>query len=95
MTHGHHDKPRRILGDDCDECVGRSKNIEGLVRLDPFNIHKLARLAAELHGRGPIDTPPPGFSHADIRAIDNLRLAGRLVFASGITSEVADGRTDT
>ncbi len=94
MTHGHHDLPRRIFGDDCEECVERSSSIAGLAELDSTNIVKLGDLAAEMH-RARRSTIPLGrvvskLSYADQKAVENLRLAGRLVFASGITKEVAE-----
>lgn len=87
MSHAVHLLPRRIFGDDCEECVGRANSIEGLIHLDSSNIVKLGDLAAEMGPRhGAI---PSGMSRADVRAVDNLRLAARIVFASGITEEVA------
>lgn len=93
MSHAVHKLPRRIFGDDCEECVERSGNIARLSSLDSSNIVKLGDLAAEvgIH-RADFRTPgsrPPGASYADVRAVDNLRLAARIVFASGITEEVA------
>lgn len=87
MSHAIHKLPRRILGDDCEECVERSKDIARLSSLDSSNIVKLGDLAKEmtLH-RGDW---PPEVSYADARAVENLRLAARIVFASGITEEVA------
>jgi hypothetical protein len=92
MSHGYHKKPRRVLGDDCKECVSRAQTIRGLVVLDPENLAKLAALAAEVkadpYGE---DTPQASFgaSYADMKAVDNLRSAARIVFASGITKEIA------
>jgi len=91
MTHAVHEKPRRIFGDDCEECVERAKTLPGLGYLDEFNIRALADLAAEVeadpYGE---DTPQKSFgaSYADMKAVENLRLAGRLVFRSGITEGV-------
>ena len=91
MSHGHHDLPRRIFGDDCEECVERAKTLPGLGYLDDSNIRKLADLAAEVRAN-PYgeDTPQLSFgaSYADMKAVDNLRLAARIVFRSGITEEV-------
>ena len=92
MTHAVHEKPRRIFGDDCEECVERAKTLPGLGYLDEFNIKRLAVLAAEVeadpYGE---DTPQLSFgaSYADMKAVDNLRLAARIVFRSGINPEVA------
>jgi len=91
MSHGHHDLPRRIFGDDCEECVGRASTIVGLAALDSINIKKLGDLALEFHANpGTEDQPQElGASFADVRAVGNLRLAARIVFASGIDEEVA------
>ena len=93
MSHGPHELPRRILGDDCDECVERSQRIEGLAALDDHNLRKLSELAAEVvadpYGE---DTPQTSFgaSRADMKAVDNLRLAARLTYRSGITEHTAN-----
>jgi hypothetical protein len=87
MSHAVHELPRRIFGDDCKECVGRASTIEGLAALDGSNIKKLGDLAAELQTRIWERDPPVSF--ADEQAVENLRLAARIVFASGITEEVA------
>ncbi len=89
MTHGHHDLPRRIFGDDCKECVDRASTVEGLAELDSTNIVKLGHLAAELSDER-IDRREAGVSYTDEKAVENLRLAGRIVFASGITEKVAE-----
>lgn len=88
MSHGHHDLPRRIFGDDCEECVSRALTIPGLAELDSSNIVKLGDLAAELSEER-IDRREAGVSFADEKAVENLRLAARIVFASGISEEVA------
>ncbi len=87
MTHGHHDKPRRIFGDDCEECVERASTIAGLAELDKSNIVKLGHLAAELSEIHYVAAAE--VSYADEKAVENLRLAARIVFRSGITEEVA------
>ena len=85
MVHSAHELPRRIFGDDCEECVQRASTIEGLQWLDSQNIVQLGDLAAEIRGlRKPDDA-----SWADLNAVENLRFAARIVFASGITKEVA------
>ena len=94
MTHGHHDLPRRIFGDDCEECRQRASTIAGLAELDSANIVKLGDLAAEMD-RARSSTTPLGrlvsnLSITDQKAVENLRLAARLVFASGITEKVAE-----
>ncbi len=88
MSHGYHRKPRRIFGDDCEECVERASTIAGLAGLDSTNIVKLGHLAAELSIER-IDLREVGVSYADEKAVENLRLAARIVFASGITEKVA------
>ncbi len=88
MSHGHHDLPRRIFGDDCEECVERASTIPRLAELDSTNIVKLGDLAAELSEER-IDRREAGVSYADEKAVENLRLAARIVFASGITEKVA------
>ena len=89
MSHGYHRKPRRIFGDDCEECVERASTIAGLAGLDSINIVKLGDLAAELKEIWRIDPREVGVSYADEKAVENLRLAARIVFASGITEKVA------
>ncbi len=96
MTHGHHDLPRRIFGDDCEECVERSSSIAGLAELDSTNIAKLGDLAAELSAMkrsgkwDDVHYMAAEVSYADEKAVENLRLAGRIVFRSGITERVAE-----
>jgi hypothetical protein len=58
-----------------------------LAELDSSNIVKLGDLAAELQTREWDRIPPTSF--ADEKAVENLRLAARIVFDSGITEEVA------
>ncbi len=95
MSHGYHRKPRRIFGDDCEECVERASTVEGLAELDSTNIVKLGDLAAELSemkSSGKWDDVhyvAAEVSYADEKAVEKLRLAARIVFASGITEEVA------
>ena len=92
MVHAVHVQPRRILGDDCEECVERAKSVQGLATLDHTRIRLLASLAAEVKAggfSGDPDDRPPECSSADMKAVDNLRMAARVVFASGITEEVA------
>ena len=88
MSHAIHKLPRRIFGDDCEECVERSGDIARLSSLDSSNIVKLGDLAAEIYGPMPYDGET--VSNADYRAVANLRLAARIVFASEITKEVAN-----
>ncbi len=92
MSHEFHELPRRIFGDDCEECVERASTIAGLGALDSTNIRKLASLAVETKAgnySGDLGDSPSGSSRADMKAVDNLRLAARIVFRSGITEEVA------
>ena len=92
MSHGPHELPRRVLGDDCHECRSRANDLYGLSQLDDTNIAKLADLAAEVRADPYGEATPQksfGASRADMRAVHNLRLAARIVFASGISKEVA------
>ncbi len=90
MSHGPHELPRRVLGDDCHECRSRANDLYGLSQLDDKNIAKLADLAAEKQAMTNLVRPQDiGASYADMRAINTLRLAARIVFRSGITEEVA------
>lgn len=88
--HAPHQLPRRVLGDDCDECVKRSNSIEGLASLDDGNLRKLSELASEQHAYGAGGMADRfGASNADMNAVENLRLAARIVYRSGISSDVA------
>ena len=91
MSHSPHLLPRRVLGDDCDECVGRSKDLNGLAQLDDGNLRKLVELAQEIHDMEADLLRPQelGASYADRNAVETLRLAARIVDLSGITFEVA------
>lgn len=88
-THTFHQGPMRVLDDGCEECVARSGDLDGLSHLDSKNLRSLGELAAETHGRGVISKKPDDASYADMKAVETLRHAGRIVFASGITEEVA------
>ncbi len=87
MSHGHHELPRRVLGDDCQECVERSGSLVGLAQLDDGNLVKLADLAAEMKDTSHDITDA---SFADINAVGTLRLAARIVYRSGITEHTAN-----
>ena len=89
MSHAYHELPRIVLGDDCDECVERSRTLEGLASLDEINLRRLALFSAELKASSDPYDKPAHASHGDMRAVDNLRLAARIVFKSGITEETA------
>ena len=91
MSHAVHQLPRRILGDDCDECVSRSKDLYGLSQLDTGRLRKLAELALEFHANPGTDDQPQelGASYADRNAVETLRFAARIVYRSGIDPEVA------
>ena len=93
MTHQVHHLPRRIFGDDCEECVERASSIQGLVAgLDAHNKVKLGDLAHELYVLEIGDhNKPADISWADLKAVDQLRMAARLTFATMITMEVAEG----
>lgn len=85
MTHAYHQLPRVVLGDDCEECRRRASDIEGLASLDAGNLRLLGELANDLA----VGRPRPDASTADMRAVENLRLAARIVYESGITEEAA------
>lgn len=90
MSHGPHEGTRRVLGDDCEECLGRATTLNGLAQLDEGNLQKLAELAADKKRLGFIVRPSQlGASYADMRAIETLRLMARIVDKSGIEMEVA------
>lgn len=92
MSHALHEGVRRVLGDDCEECVARSKDLNGLSRIDTDRLRKLAELATEIKADPyGADTPQASFgaSYADRKAVETLRLAGRIVYRSGIDPDVA------
>ena len=91
MSHDVHQGIRRVLGDDCGECVARANSgLRGLANLDDNNLRRLAELAEDEKGHPNWQQPMElGASYADMRAVDTLRLAARLVFRSRITEEVA------
>ena len=90
MSHSPHLLPRRILGDDCEECVSRAGTLNGLSQLDDTNLAKLADLAVEKHTASSLLRPQElGASYADMKAVETLRLAARIVDRSGIDMEVA------
>lgn len=92
MSHGPHQGTRRVLGDDCDECVSRSKDLNGMSQIDDSKLKELAKLAGEIHAFGTGGSPLSRFgaSFADINAVETLRLMARIVYRSGITQEVAE-----
>ncbi len=78
MSHRYHGDLRGIvLRDGCDECEGRAATLIGI---DDGNLRLLGVLAQK-------SAPEMGF--ADHKAVDTLRLFGRIVFRSEITEEVA------
>lgn len=85
MSHSPHLTPRRVLGDDCEECVMRSQSVLGLTYLDASNMRRLADLATETRDGG----KPDDASWADMKAVDTLRMAARVVYRSGIDPDVA------
>ena len=94
MIHELHKGPRVVFGDDCDECVSRCDTLDGLAALDRINLVKLGALAArvvELRRAGLASRAGAllGASYVDMRAVDVLLLAARLVHGSGITEEDA------
>ncbi len=87
--HAPHQGTRRVLGDDCDECVARADDLHGLSQLDTQNLRELADIAAE-KAETPILRPQDiGASYADMKAVETLRLAARIVYRSGIDPDVA------
>lgn len=84
MSHDYHgDLKGVVLRDGCEECEDRASRLDGLASLDDHDLWTLANMA-HLERLG----TPLTLSNADHRAIDNLRLMGRIVFRSGITEEV-------
>lgn len=95
MSHAVHEKPRRIFGDDCEECVDRATDIMKFGSIDAQNLRHLAALARALVDADSTGDPrPPNLSHADTKAIDLLRYVGRLVYRSGLTEATAEGRRE-
>ncbi len=90
-THGHHDGVRRVFGDDCKTCVARATGgLEGLSHLDGPNLQELATLAAEKMATHGLTRPQEiGASYSDMKAVETLRLAGRIVYRSGLDPDVA------
>lgn len=86
MSHALHKLPRVIFGDDCEECRERAASIKRLSALDSMNLRKLGALANSGYENGVL---PAEASIADEQAVENLRLAARIVFASGIREEAA------
>lgn len=85
MTHAYHQLPRVVFGDDCWECRTRASTIEGLAALDRQNLRLLGDLANDLA----VGSARPERSDADMRAVENLRLAARIVYESEISRETA------
>ncbi len=91
MSHAPHQGIRRVLGDDCEECVGRAGDLNGLSQLDTGNLKELAKLATEKQASKFILRPSDlGASYADMKAVETLRLAARIVNRSGISPAVAE-----
>lgn len=92
MSHGPHLRTRRVLGDDCEECLDRASNgLNGLSQLDNGNLRELAAIARE-KSNDPFGIERPqaiGASFADMKAVETLRLAARIVYRSEITEEEA------
>lgn len=82
QSHAPHDGERIVFDDNCPTCVARADGgLHGLSYLDDTNLRRLADFASgDLEGAA---------SWADLRAIETLRLAGRLVFRSGLDERVA------
>ena len=85
MSHAYHgDLIGTVLYDDCEECESRT-GLPGMVHIDNTNLKTLATMA-KLEASSEVAAQ---YSVADWVAIGNLRLMARIVFASGITEEVA------
>lgn len=90
MSHGPHQGTYTVLEDDCEECIGRAGDLNGLSQLDDNNLQELARLATLQFELPNIMRPSEiGASYLDIRAVETLRLAARLVYRSGISEQVS------
>lgn len=96
MSHTIHEGPHRVFADNCEECIERTNlGLNGLTQLDHENLLRLAILARDKReyfreeGHNPTNPRELGASYADMRAVETLRLAARIVFASGINLDDA------
>ena len=81
MSHAVHQLPRRVFGDDCEECVYRAKNgIDGLLQLDPDHLGELFKLAAEM---STLEEIPDDASEADVIAVRSLQRAAMVFDRAG------------
>lgn len=88
LMHAPHEGPGRVLYDNCDECVARAiGGLDGLSHLDNGNLKELAKIAVEKMSHPRLVRPLEGCSYADMKAVETLRLASRLVERSGIPAE--------
>ena len=81
MSHAYHgDLKGTVLYDGCDECENRVR-LPAMASLDNNSLQTLVEVNTQ---------DMVGYlSHAESVAYDNLRLYARIVFASGITKELA------
>ena len=81
MSHAIHHLPRRVFGDDCEECVHRATSgLDGLLLLDPDNLEELFVLAAELQT---LEEIPDDASEADVIAVRTLQKAAMVFDRAG------------
>ena len=81
MSHAYHgDLKGTVLYDGCDECENRVR-LPAMASLDNESLQTLVTINHHWQ--------PVHISHAESVAYDNLRLYARIVFASGITEELA------
>ncbi len=82
MSHAYHgDLKGTVLYDGCDECENRVR-LPAMASLDNNSLQTLVDI-------NDVTALPSALSHAESVAYDNLRLYARIVFASGITEELA------
>ena len=82
-AHSLHEGTAVALFDGCERCDYIAKN---LAHLDDFSLELLASGATGLYTK---EISRSEFSGNDLQAINTLRLMARIVFASGISEEVA------
>lgn len=81
MSHAIHELPRRVFGDDCEECIGRATSgLDGLMALDLTNLTALFMLAAEVVE---LKEKPDDASHADMKAVETIRTAATIFNRAG------------
>ncbi len=83
QAHAAHEGVAVVLYDGCTRCAYQSTD---LTHLDDGSLYKLATLAGGIQGH---HLPSYDYSANDAIAVQKLRQMARIVFASGITEEVA------